>query len=66
VQRRFQRKYDLGMEVCRALGRENVEKIINMPNVWAWLSLFFYGTTFPQDKDGRWFTGERSRHLIQT
>ena len=66
VQRRFQRKYDLGMEVCRALGRENLEKIISMPNVWAWLSLFFYETTFPQDKDGRWFTGERSRHLIQT
>jgi len=66
VQRHFERKYDLGMEVCRALGRESAEKIINIPNVWAWLSLFFYETTFPKDKDGRWFTGERSRHLIQT
>jgi hypothetical protein len=66
LQRPFERKYDLGMEVCRALGRENAEKIINMPNVWAWLSLFFHETTFPQDKERRWFTGERSRHLIQT
>jgi hypothetical protein len=66
LQRRFERKYDLGMEVCRALGRENADKIINMPNVWAWLSLFFHETVFPQDKEGRWFTGERSRHLIQT
>jgi hypothetical protein len=66
VQRRFQRKYDLGMEVCRALGRENAAKIVNMPNVWAWLALFFCETTFPQDKEGRWFTGERSRHLVQT
>lgn len=66
LQRPFKRKYDLGMEVCRALGRENAEKIINMPNVWAWLSLFFHETTFPRDKDGRCFTGERSRHVIQT
>lgn len=66
VQRRFDRKYDLGMEICRALGRENAEKIINVPNVWAWLSLFFSESTFPQDKEGRWFTGERSRHLVQT
>jgi hypothetical protein len=66
VQRPFGRKYDLGMEVCRALGRENAEKIINMANVWAWLSLFFYETTFPKDKEGRSFTGERSRHIVQT
>src|SRR5579862_528160 len=66
VQRPFTRKYDLGMEVCRALGRDNAEKLINVPNAWAWLSLFFYETTFPRDKEGRWFTGERSRHLIQT
>jgi len=65
VQRHFDRKYDLGMEVCRALGRENAEKITNIPNVWAWLSLFFSDSTFPQ-KNGRWFTGERSRHLVQT
>lgn len=66
LQRPFERKYDLGMEVCRAVGRENAEKLLNMPNVWAWLSLFFHETTFPRDKDGRWFTGERSRHIIQT
>jgi hypothetical protein len=66
LQRRFERKYDLGMEVCRALGRENAERIMNMPNAWAWLSLFFYETTFRQDKEGCWFTGERSRHLVQT
>lgn len=66
LQRRFERKYDLGMEVCRALGRENAEKIINMPKVWPWLSLFFYETAFPRDKKGRWFTGAQSRHLIQT
>jgi|GEM_PF-4291641 hypothetical protein len=65
-QRPFNRKYDLGMEVCRALGRENVEKILNVPNAWAWLSLFFYETTFPRDREERWFTGERSRHIIQT
>ena len=66
LQRPFERKYALGMEVCRALGRENAEKVINTPNVWAWLSLFFHETTFPRDKGGRWFTGERSRHIIQT
>lgn len=65
VQRHFERKYDLGMEVCRALGRENAEKIINMPSVWAWLSLFFSDSTFRQ-KNVRWFTGDRSRHLVQT
>jgi hypothetical protein len=65
LQRRFERKYDLGMEICKVLGRENAEKILNMPNVWAWLSLFFYESTFRQ-KNGRWFTGDRPRHLVQT
>jgi hypothetical protein len=65
LQRRFERKYDLGMEICKVLGQKNAEKIINMPNVWAWLSLFFYESTFPQ-KNGRWITGDNSRHLIQT
>jgi hypothetical protein len=65
VQRRFQHKYDLGMDVCRALGPASANKIIPMNGVWAWLSLFFYESTFPQ-KNGRWFTGERSRHLVQT
>src|SRR5581483_8932842 len=66
VQRPFTRKYDLGMEVCRALGRENIERLLNIPNVWPWLSLYFHESTFPRDKTGRWFTGERSRHVIQT
>jgi hypothetical protein len=66
LQRRFERKYDLGVELSSALGPELARKIVNMPNVWAWLSLFFYETTFPTDKEGRWFTGERSRHVIQT
>jgi hypothetical protein len=65
AQRRFDRKFDLGMEVCRALGREDTKKIESMPDVWPWLSLFFYESTFPQ-KNGRWFTGERSRHIVQT
>jgi len=65
AQRRFDRKFDLGMEVCRALGREDTKKIESMPNVWPWLSLFFHESTFPQ-KNGRWFTGERSRHIVQT
>ena len=65
VQRRFTRKFDLGMEVCRALGREDAKKLEPMPNVWPWLSLFFQESTFPQ-KSGRWFTGVRSRHVIQT
>jgi len=65
AQRRFDRKFDLGMEVCRALGREDTKKIESMPNVWPWLSLFFHESTFPQE-NGRWFTGERSRHIVQT
>lgn len=65
VQRRFEHKYDLGMDVYRALGPVNVNKLVAMNGVWAWLSLFFYESTFPQ-KNGRWFTGERSRHLVQT
>jgi hypothetical protein len=65
VQRRFDRKYDLGMEICKVLGREDAEKIINISSVWAWLSLFFSDSTFPR-KNGRWFTGDRSRHLVQT
>ena len=65
IQRRFTRKFDLGMEVCRALGREDAKKLEPMPNVWPWLSLFFHESTFPQ-KNGRWFTGDRSRHIIQT
>jgi hypothetical protein len=49
----------------RKAGRENSEKLIAMPNAWAWLSLFFYESTLTQ-KNGRWFTGDRSRHLVQT
>jgi hypothetical protein len=65
VERRFTRKFDLGMEVCRALGREDAKKLEPMANVWSWLSLFFHESTFGQ-KNGRWFTGVRSRHIVQT
>ena len=36
-----------------------------MSNVWAWLSLFYFESTFPQ-KNSRWFTGDRAHHLVQT
>jgi hypothetical protein len=66
TQRSFQRKFDLGMEVCGVIGYENAGKLAVMPNAWAWLSLFFHETTFPKNKACLWFTGERSRHLVQT
>jgi hypothetical protein len=65
IQRRFERKYDLGMEICRALGNDDALRLMPEANAWAWLSLFFHEGTFPVKK-GRWFTGERSRHLVQT
>ena len=65
TQRRFEKKYDLGMEVCRALGADAASRLMPDANAWAWLSLFFHESTFPVKK-GRWFTGDRSRHLVQT
>jgi hypothetical protein len=60
----FERKFDLGMEVCRALGND-VLRLMPDANAWAWLSLFFHESTI-RTKKGRWFTGDRSRHLVQT
>ena len=41
-QRRFEKKYELGMEVCRALGVEGASRLMPDANAWAWLSLFFH------------------------
>jgi hypothetical protein len=65
AQRSFERKYDLGMEICRALGTDDALRLMPDANAWAWLSLYFHESTFPVKKS-RWFTGERSRHLVQT
>jgi hypothetical protein len=65
LQRKFERKYDLGMAVCAAFGEDGARRLLNDANAWPWLSLFFYESTFPM-KNGKWFTGERSRHLVQT
>jgi hypothetical protein len=65
ARRTYARKFDLGMAVCSAFGQEDTRRLLNEPNAWPWLSLFFCQSTFPQKK-GKWFTGERSRHLVQT
>jgi hypothetical protein len=64
VAHRFERKFDLGMEVCRALGKDTAQ-LLPDAHAWAWLSLFFHESTMPL-KNGRWFTGIRSRHLVET
>ncbi|MGC2305135.1 hypothetical protein [Candidatus Binatus sp.] len=46
-QRRFEKKYELGMEVCRALGVEGASRLMPDANAWAWLSLFFHKVPFP-------------------
>jgi hypothetical protein len=64
-ERKFERKYDLGMAICTGLGRENADRMLLIPNAWPWLSLLYHETTFPQ-KNGKWQTGDDARHLIQT
>jgi hypothetical protein len=63
-ERKFVRKYDLGMAICTGLGPENADRMLLIPNVWPWLSLLYHDTTFPQ-KNGKWQTGDDARHLIQ-
>ena len=65
VRRRFDKKYDLGMAVCAAANAENMRQLLANPNAWAWLSLYFHESTMPLKK-GLWFTGVRSRHVVDT
>ncbi len=64
-QRRFERKYDMGFEVCKAVDREEMLRLMGDASAWAWLSLYFHESTVPFKK-GKWFTGDRSRHLVGT
>ena len=64
IQRQSDRKYDMGLEVCRAAGRDNMRSLMGDSNAWAWLSLYFHESTVPFKK-GKWFTGARSRHLVE-
>jgi hypothetical protein len=65
AQRKFERKYDLGMAICTGLGKPDAERLLLIPNAWPWLSLFFHESTFPQ-KGGKWRVGIDSRHIVQT
>jgi hypothetical protein len=64
-ERKFQRKYDLGMAICAGIGRDDADRMLLIPNAWPWLSLLYHETTFPQ-KNGKWQTGDDARHLIRT
>ena len=62
-QRKFERKYDVGLEVCSAAGEENMRQLLADANAWAWLTLYFHDSTIPFSK-GMWWTGVRSRHIV--
>lgn len=66
AQRKFERKFDLGMAICTGIGRPDAERLLLNPNVWPWMSLFFHESTFRQQKNGKWLTGADSRHIVQT
>lgn len=64
-QRKFSTKYDLGAEIGSALGgKDAIAAALKVNNLWAWLSLALHDTTMPK-KDGRWFIGARSRHIVE-
>ena len=64
VQRLHDRKYDMGMEVCRVAG-DDISTLMADASAWAWLSLFFHESTIEKRKSGKWFTGARNRHLVE-
>lgn len=63
-QRVFDTKFDMGMHVVAAVGKEKLPALLNEPDVWPWLSLYFYESTFPK-KGSEWFIGARSRHIVE-
>lgn len=60
----FESKFDLAMYVAQNVGAENLRKMLADPNVWPWLSLWFWRSTFPLEK-GLYTIGARSRHLVE-
>lgn len=59
----YDSKFDLGAAVCAAVGAQGVAKLLRDDAVWPWLTLFFSESTMPK-RDGEWFLGDRSRHLL--
>lgn len=59
----YESKFDLGMAICAAVGSAQVPKLLSDDAVWAWLSLFYSDSTMPK-KEGVWFIGDRSRHML--
>src|SRR5580704_13375895 len=64
LQRKYEKKFDMGMAVCAAVGRDGMRALVNDDNAWAWLSMYFHETTLPKKSDG-WFVGDSSRHLVE-
>ncbi len=60
----FDGKFDLAMSVAGSVGTDNLRKILAEPNVWPWLSLWFWRSTFPHEK-GFYTIGARSRHVVE-
>ncbi|MCW4460824.1 hypothetical protein OK349_03835 [Sphingomonas sp. BT-65] len=60
----FETKFDLAMSVAGNVGTDNLTKMLAEPNVWPWLSLFFWRSTFPFEK-GHYIIGARSRHIVE-
>jgi len=60
----FENKFDLAIYIAGNVGKENLQKMLAMPAVWPWLSLYFWRSTFPS-KDGLYTIGARSRHVVE-
>lgn len=61
--RKFASKFEMGMEVATAIGKDALDAAFSEPALWAGLSLQFHEATMPK-KEGVWFVGTQSRHII--
>lgn len=60
----FDDKFDLAMHIAQHVGKDALPKLFAEPNVWPWLSLWFWRSTFPFEK-GLYTIGARSRHVVE-
>lgn len=62
--KQFVTKFDMGIAVAVAVGKDNLQKLFADDQAWPWLSLFLSDSTMPKKGD-EWFLGASSRHVIE-
>lgn len=60
----FEQKFDMAMYLAANAGEENLRKMLGIPEIWPWLSLYFWRSVFPFEK-GHYTIGARSRHVVE-